>query len=215
MAIRADLDAVGSLDQDRILRSYLTLIQATTAHVVLPAAGADRGRRRAAEVVRGVQARPAGDPRPPGAPAAVRDIRVLASVRGRASAIRRGGARRAALVGPAGGLPDRGAGSGQGADGEERGHRAGRREGRVRAQAGASRLGPRRVPGRGSGRLQAVHLGHARRDRQHRRGISGAAGGRRAPRRRRPLPGGRGGQGHGDVLRHRERDLEVVRVLAG
>ncbi len=30
MEIRADLDAVGSLDQDRILRSYLTLIQATT-----------------------------------------------------------------------------------------------------------------------------------------------------------------------------------------
>ena len=31
--------------------------------------------------------------------------------------------------------------------------------------------------------------------------------GRGPARRRRPVPGGRGGQGHGDVLRHRQRDL--------
>ncbi len=34
------------------------------------------------------------------------------------------------------------------------------------------------------------------------------------PRRRGSLPGGRGRQGHGDVVRHRQRDLGVVRLLA-
>ncbi len=42
-----------------------------------------------------------------------------------------------------------------------------------------------------------------------------AAAGRRAPRRGRLLPGRRGGQGHGAVLRHRERRGRVLRVLAG
>ena len=38
---------------------------------------------------------------------------------------------------------------------------------------------------------------------------------RRAPRRRRCLPRGRGGQGHRDLLRHRQRDLRGIRLLAG
>ena len=42
----------------------------------------------------------------------------------------------------------------------------------------------------------------------------GAAGGRRAARRRRFLPGGRGGQGHGVLLRHRQRAGRGVRLLA-
>ena len=42
-----------------------------------------------------------------------------------------------------------------------------------------------------------------------------AAGGRGAARPRRPLPGGRGGQGHRDVLRHRQPDLGGALLLAG
>ena len=80
------------------------------------------------------QAGPAPGARPAGAAAAVRDLRVLAAVRGRAPAVRAGRARWPALVGPAGGLPHRGARPGQGAGGEERGDRAGRREGRVRVK---------------------------------------------------------------------------------
>ena len=133
--------------------SYLTLIQATLRTNVLPAR-----RRRPAQVLRGLQARPAGDPRPAGAPAAVRDLRLLAPGRGRAPALRRGGPRRAALVRPAGGLPHRGARPGQGADGEERRDRPGRRQGRLRAQAGAAGHRPGGVPGRGRRLLPRVHL---------------------------------------------------------
>ena len=60
----------------------------------------------------------------------------------------RGGKRRArrpALVGPARGLPHRGAGARQGADGEEHRHRAGRLQGRLRAEARAARRRSRRV----------------------------------------------------------------------
>ena len=57
---------------------------------------------------------------------ALRDLRLLAAHRGRAPARRQGGARRPALVGPARGLPHRGARPDEGADGEERGDRAGR-----------------------------------------------------------------------------------------
>ena len=64
------------------------------------------------------------DPGPARAAAGVRDLRLLPPRRGRPPAVRSGGAGRAALVGPGGGLPDRGARSGQGADGEERGDRA-------------------------------------------------------------------------------------------
>ncbi len=45
-------------------------------------------------------------------------------------------------------------------------------------------------------------------------GQARAAGGRGAPRRRRPVPGGRRRQGHRDLLRHRQRDLHRVRLLA-
>ena len=58
----------------------------------------------------------------------------------------RGGTRRArrpALVGPAGGLPHRGARPGEGADGEEHRDRAGRLQGRLRAQARAAGERPR------------------------------------------------------------------------
>ena len=87
-----------------------------------------------------VQVRPVEGARAPRPEADVRDLRVLGAVRGRAPARRQGRARRPALVRPAGGLPHRGARPGQGADGEERRHRAGRVEGRVRAEARARRV---------------------------------------------------------------------------
>ena len=45
-------------------------------------------------------------------------------------------------------------------------------------------------------------------------GTHRAAAARRAPRRRRCLPRRRRRQGHGDVLRHRQRDLDRIRLLA-
>ena len=77
--------------------------------------------------------------RPAAAAPALRDLRLFAAGRGRASALRQGRARRHPLVGPAAGFPHRGARPGQGAAGEERGHRAGRRQGRLRAEAAAAR----------------------------------------------------------------------------
>ena len=81
---------------------------------------------------------PRADRRTSAAAAEVRDLRVLAPGRGRAPAVRLRRPRRAALVGPARGLPHRDPRSGQGAGGQERRHRAGRRQGRVRRQAAAA-----------------------------------------------------------------------------
>ena len=76
-----------------------------------------------------------------------------------------------------------------------------------------------RVDGRGRRQLHDVHLRAPRRHRQPRRRSGRARGGpaarRRAARRRRPLPGGRRRQGHGDVQRHRQPDLGRLRLLAG
>ena len=199
---------VASLDQDRILRSYLTLIQAT-----LRTSFFQRGADGRPKSYVAFKLDPQLDPGPARAAAAVRDLRVLAPVRRGAPALRRGRPRRAALVGPARGLPHRDPRPGQGADGEERGDRAGRRQGRLRAQAGAGRPGracrPRRSPATSmfiSGLLDVTDNlvdGGGR-----------AAARRGAPRRRRPVPGGRRGQGHRHLLRHRQRDLARVRVLA-
>ena len=103
------------------------------AHQLLPAATSD-GRPAALHLA---QARAVRDPGPARAAAAVRDLRLLAAGRGRAPALRRGRARWAALVRPPRRLPHRGAGPGQGADGEEHRDRAGRRQGRVLLQAAA------------------------------------------------------------------------------
>ena len=54
----------------------------------------------------------------------------------------------------------------------------------------------------------------ARHHRQHRRRRCRPAGPGRALRRRRPVSRRRRRQGHGDVLRHRQRDLRRVRLLA-
>ena len=212
--IRGQLDEVTSLDADRILRSYLALIDATLRTNYYKQDSPGPGPGVDGPAAAGAQARPRHGPRDRGAAAQVRDLRLLAPAGGGAPALRPGGARRAALVGPARGLPHRGARPGQGAGGQERGHRPGRRQGRLRVQAAARPGRPRGVPGRGAGLLQDVHRGHARRDRQHRRRPGGAAARRGPPGRRRPVPGGRGGQGHRDVLRHGQRDRGAVRLLA-
>ena len=199
--IRGQLDEVVSLDHDRILRSYLALIDATlrtnyyrtqspggvalaggprgSGGTVPPQDGGSRGSPPGATEppAPGTQARPRPHPRADPAAAEVRDLRLLAPAGGGAPAVRPGGARRAALVGPAGGLPHRGPRAGEGAGGEERGHRPVRGQGRLRVQAAARSVQPRGLPGRGAGLLPDVHRGDARRDRQHRGRPGGAAAG--------------------------------------
>ena len=207
--IHRALDDVASLDHDRILRSYLTVIKATLrTNYYQP--GTD-GRPKSYISLEDAARR---DPGPAGAPAEVRDLRLLAAGRGGAPPLRRGGARRPALVRPARRLPHRGPRPGQGADGEEHRDRAGRREGRLLRQAAARPGRPRGLDGRGHRLLQDVHLRPARHHRQPRRRRDGAAGARGAPRRRRLLPGGGRGQGHRDVQRHRQRGRQGLRLLA-
>ena len=145
---------------------------------------------------------------------ALRDLRLLPARGGRAPARRQGGPRRAALVGPARGLPHRGARADEGADGQERRDRAGGRQGRLRGQAAAPGRRPRGAARRGGGLLPHVHLRAARPDRQHRGRRDRAAARRGAPRRRRPLPRGGRRQGHGHLLGHRQRRVGAVRLLA-
>ena len=182
-------------------------------HQLLPARSRGPGRRPAPLHL--AQARAVRHPRPAGAAAVVRDLRLLAARRGRPPALRLGGARRAALVGPTRRLPDRGARPGQGADGQEHRDRAGGRQGRVLLQAAPRPGRPGRLAHRGRRLLHDLHLRAARHHRQPGRGRDGAAGGRGPPRRRRLLPGGRGRQGHRDVLRHRQRRRPRLRLLAG
>ncbi len=171
--------------------------------------------RRGAQAVRLPQAQPQGGARPPGPPAAVRDLGLQPAGRGRAPALRPRRPRRAALVGPARGLPHRGAGAGEGADGQERRHRADRVQGRVLPQAAARHGGrPRGLARGGQGLVPDVHLGPARHHRQPRLRRDRPARARRPPRRRRPVPRRRRRQGHRDLLRHRQRRRAVVRLLA-
>ena len=97
-----------------------------------------------------VKLRPHAIPFLPTPAARVRDLRVLAEGRGRPSARWTHRPWRASLERPSGGLPHRGARSGEGADGEERRHRADRSEGRLRRSRGrpptrpiATRCAPR------------------------------------------------------------------------
>ena len=143
--IEGALEQVANLDEDRILRGYLLLIAEIAAHQ--PLSG---GAGRAAE---GLPLRQAREPRDRAAAAAAavrRDLRLQPARRGLPSARRQGRARRHALVRPQGGFPHRGAGADEGADGEERRHRAGRLEGRLRGEAPAAGGRPRRADGRRS-----------------------------------------------------------------
>ena len=188
------IDAVASLDDDRILRA---LSQSCAPAVRTNAYRGERARGAASSTRRRSTSSPP-------APAA-RDLGVLAAVEGvhlRAGDIARGGIRwsdrredfRTEILGLM-----------KAQTREERGHRAGRREGRVRGEArrhdavaatqtfirGLLDLTDNRVDGRGR-----------------------AARPRRAARRRRPLPRRRGRQGHRRVLRRRQRARRRVRLLA-
>ena len=120
--------------------------------------------------------------------------------------------RRHPVVGPTGGLPHRGAGAHEGAEGEERHHRAGRLQGWLRAEADVG--GARGRQGGGGEAVRHLHGGPARHHRQPREGRG------RAPRRGsrdgrpRPVPGGRGRQGDRRPLRHGERGERALRLLA-
>ena len=156
-AVENALDDVSSLDQDKIIRSFLAVLRALVRTNFYRPGPAGAGAQAA--VARGA--------RPARAAAGVRDLRALAARRGRAPALRPRRPRRAALVRPRGGLPHRGPRPGQGADGQEHGDRPDRGEGRLRA-APAARPGarPRRVAGRGRRLLPDLRHQPARRDRQ-------------------------------------------------
>ncbi len=138
--------------------------------------------------------------------------------RGRAPALRPGGAGRPAIDGPARRLPHRGAGAGQGAAVKNAvivpvGAKGGFYPASSCRAAGAADV----ARGRGGvARQQDLPppraAGHHRQPRRRRRGPP--AGRRDRPRRRRSLSGGGRRQGHGDLLRHRQRRGRGLRLLA-
>ena len=171
------LDEVAVLDHDRILRAYLGADPGHPAHQLFPrqrpvrgAAGHRRARRTWCSSWTRPRCRTCPTPRPQ-----FEAVRLLAAAGGRAPAVRAGRPGRAALVGPAGGLPHRDPGAGQGAGGEELGHRPVRGQGRLRLQAAARPGRPRGLPGRGARLLQDVHQRHAGHHRQPARRPGGAA----------------------------------------
>ena len=141
------------------------------------------------------------------AEAPLRDLRLFAPRRGRASAVRQGGAGRPALVRPAAGFPHRSARPRQGAAGQERRHRAGGRQGRLRAEAAAAPVRPAGLARRRHRELPHLRAHAAPAHRQHRGRADRAAGRYRPARRRRSLSGRRRRQGDRDVLRHRQRPV--------
>ncbi len=122
----------------------------------------------------------------------------------RAFALRPGGARRPALERPARRFPHRSAGSGQGAAGEERHHRAGRRQGRLLSQAPAARAARPAFRKRASRRTRHSCAACSTSP------TTSSATAIKAPRacgalgRRRRLSRRRRRQGHGHLLRHRQ-----------
>ena len=120
-AIEATLEHVDNLSEDRVLRQYLALILATTR--------TNFWRRDAAGNRRSFLSFKFDPAKVPGLPEPKPMFEIFVYSTRFEGVHLRGGtrrARRAALVGPAGGLPHRGAGARQGADGEEHGDRAGR-----------------------------------------------------------------------------------------
>ncbi len=208
-AIDAGLERVLNLDQDRILRRFLNLIQSSLrTNFFQP--GADGQPKDYLSIKldsRAVEELPL--PRP------LVEIWVYSprveAVHLRGGKVARGGIRwsdrredfRTEILGPD-----------EGPAGQERGHRPGRLEGRVRGEAPAGRRQPRRDPGRGHRVLQGADA----RDAGHHRQLQGSRHRPAAPggalRRRRSLPGGRRRQGNGDLLGHRQRGQPVLRLLA-
>ena len=131
--LEATIDAVESLDEDRILRSFLRVVRATlrTNYFQTDADGQASRTSRSSSTRRCVPDLP--EPRP------MFEIFVYSPrVEGVHLRGGQGRARRHPLVRPARGLPHRGARADEGADGEERRHRPGRRQGRLRRQAAAA-----------------------------------------------------------------------------
>ncbi|MCK7500535.1 MAG: NAD-glutamate dehydrogenase [Comamonadaceae bacterium] len=90
---------VSNLNEDRVLRQLLGADPGDAAHQLLAHAAPDGERARRYLVASSSTRRKV--PGPARAAAAVRDLRLLAALRGHPPARRQGGARRAALVGPA------------------------------------------------------------------------------------------------------------------
>ena len=133
-----------SLDHDRILRSYLTIIHATLRTNFFQ----HRRRRAAAKTYLSLKLEPTAIPDLPEPRPAFEIFVYSPRVEGvhlRFGAVARGGP---ALVRPPRRLPHRGARPGQGADGEEHRDRAGGRQGRLLLQAAArDPAGPTARPG--------------------------------------------------------------------
>ncbi len=124
------IDRVASLDEDRILRSLLAVLGAMLRTNYYRRSGDGRPPEYLSFKLDPTQLEMLPLPRPQ-----VRDLRLFAAGRGDPPAGRPRRPRRPALVGPARGLPDRGAGADEGPDGQERADRPGRLQGRLRRQA--------------------------------------------------------------------------------
>ena len=201
--IETALEDVPSLDEDRILRRFVNLVRATHRAQTFsrPTPTARRrtspSRSKLSSVDRNCPSRGPSSK----SSSTRRASRACTCAFGE---IARGGI---ALVGPAGGFPHRGAGSGQGAAGQERRHRAGRRQGRLRAQSSPPAADRDAVYAEGTA-CYKIFIGGLLDITDNldgdKRCIPPQTG---APRRRRSLSGGRRRQGHGEFLRHRQRDL--------
>ncbi len=170
------LTKVQSLDEDRIIRHFVNVIRSAIrtnfyqVDAAGPAESADRHQVRQPQDRRSSVAAPA-----------LRNHRLFAARRRRASALRQSRARRHPLVGPAAGFPHRGAGTCESAAGQERRHRAGRRQGRLRPEIAAGRRHARSDRGRRRRGLFAVYFLDARHHRQYRRRWNDRAARQRGP----------------------------------
>ncbi len=165
-SIAAQLDAVPSLDEDRILRSFLTLDPGHAADERLPAGASTATPRSGTRPVLSFKLDPEVIPDLPLPAADVRDLGVLTPGRGRAPAGWAGGPRRAALERPPGGLPHRGARPHEGPDGQERGDHPRRRQGWLRREAARADHGRRGAADGGGRLLPGVRRRPPRRHRQ-------------------------------------------------
>ena len=197
-----------SLDEDRILRNFLNVTWRRCARTTT------RERRGASPPYLSFKFDPSEIlvlplPRPKF------EIFVYSPHGGRAPAGRQG-SRGAASGGPtAGGLPHRGPRPHEGSDGEERRDRARRREGWLRRQAAAQlKEAARRSRTRSSAATRPLSAACSTLRTTWRASVA-LPGGRGALRRGRSLPRRGGGQGHSDLLGHRQRHLGGLRFWLG